>query len=154
MTKLIELKGGDSSGTQRYRQKSARRYGVSLDAYAQKLEDLNKEYGKALPKAERSVQYVVSFQTPQTEEEFEAVKQLLGTLEFAEENVLAFRDSTLAISEQIKQLPNLERRMNRANRKVVEQYGLLVCQLDKTLEMIQQVRALTSSNLPLSKTSL
>lgn len=144
---MTRAQGRESQGTQRYLQKAARRYGESLDEYASKLETLNQEYGKTLPRAEKSVQFVIGFHSPQTEEEFEAVRELLRTLDITEENVESFRDSTLAISGQLSQLPNLERRMNRATRKVIEQYKLLASQLEKTLDMIREVRAVSTTNL-------
>ena len=134
-----------SEGTGRYLQKIAKKYGEKMGEYAKQLKGLNQDYEAVLPETERSLQYVISFSTPETEDDWEAIEIFLIALDDTETSISGFKTAALSTRQIMSEQPNYQRHMRKAIREVVEQYDILVTNLDKTLEMIQQARAVMKS---------
>ncbi len=134
-----------SEGTGRYLQKIAKKYGEKMGEYAKQLEGLNQDYEAVLPEADRSLQYVISFSSPETEDDREAIEVFLIALDDTETSISGFKTAALSTRQIMSEQPNYQRDMRKAIREIVEQYDILVTNLDETLEMIQQARAVMKS---------
>ena len=130
-----------SEGTNKHLQQMFRKFGEKMDAYAQKLGGLNQEYEKVLPDAEHSMLKVINLQTLETVEDQEAVETSLVALDYTETSIDYLKSSVLDTRQTLNKLPNYQRHMHRAIRNVVKQYDNLILALDKTLDMLQQARA-------------
>ena len=134
-----------SEGTDRYLQKIAKKFGDKMGEYAKQIEGMNQDYEAVLPDTERSLQFVISFSTPETEDDWEAIEIFFKALDGAEAGISFFRNTALSTRKIMSELPNYQRQMRKAIREIVEQYDILVTNLDETLEMMQQARAVMKS---------
>lgn len=134
-----------SQGSGRQLQKLARKYGEKLGAYARKLEDLNEEYGLVLPEVKKSLAHVIGFQDPKSQDDWQAVDDFIAVLDPVEESVREFKTVTLSVRQSLSSIPNFERRMRQAIGEIAGQYATLISNLDMTLEMIEEARALAQS---------
>ena len=134
-----------SQGSERRLQKLARNYGEKLGAYARDLDGLNKEYGLVLPEVRESLSYVISFQEPKSQEDWQAVEEFVAVLEPAKESIVEFKTVTLNVRQTLSKIPNIERRMRKAMGEIGGQYATLISNLDMTLEIIEEARASAQS---------
>lgn len=134
-----------SQGTDRHLQKIANKFGDELLSYAMQLTNLNEEYENVLPKTERSLQYVISFGRPVNKEDWAEIETMLIALNGTEESLTCFRNSVRDALHSLDVLPNFQRHLRQAIRTVSQQYDKLIENLNKTLEMIQQTRAVLKS---------
>ena len=129
-----------NSGGPQHLQRLSRDFGRHLDTYAGRLEVLNRKYGSVLPEVESSMQHVVTSQAPQTEEDWEDIDGFLTTLDTVEQNLSEWKQATFQSRGVIDGLPNVQREMRQAARKIVSQFDVLTANLDSTLAMIQRVK--------------
>ena len=104
LTKTLTIYGEDAVGltaemqgfidqirkarTDRYRRKVAKRFAATVEQYAEKTENLSIDYEKALPEAELSLRYVLGFQEPDTEDDWNAIEDLMGSPGFCRTGIL------------------------------------------------------------------
>lgn len=138
---INEAQVNKSEGSERRMQRIARKYGEVLETYAQKLMNLNQEYEKVLPPVERSLQYVIGFQKPETKPDFEAIETMLTVLDTTESSLVDFKDTAVTTRGILDEIPNYQRHMRRAIRSVVGEYDILTKNLDATLHMVRNTRA-------------
>ena len=130
-----------TQGTPRHLQRIARRYGTRLDAYAGKLESLNERYSELLPNLDSSSRQMLGFVSPETTEDRDSVEELLSTLDTTESNVAGLRNSVYAVGGFLSQLPNFQKDLRRAVRKTVDQYDILIENLDHNLDVFGRIKA-------------
>ena len=64
-----------------------------------------------------------------------------------EQSVSGWKNSVVIANGAISELPNFQKDMTRAIRRVSEQFEILTSNLDDTLDMIQEARATYNSRL-------
>ncbi len=144
----VEKAGNNpSSGTPRHLQRIAKNFGEDLSAYASKIEDLNRKYGEVLPEMKSSLQNVLRFKDIETTSEVDEVGEFLATLDENEQSVSRWKNSVIEANGTINELPNFQRDMNKGIRRVSEQFETLTSNLDDTLDMIQEAKAICNSRL-------
>ena len=122
-----------------------RKYSVKLNAYANYLTQLNVKYSALLPKIDSSSQYVIEFQSPQTDEDLKAIEGLKTSMDNAELGVSSMKTQAIGTLEVMDAMPNYQRDLKKASRRTSEQYNILIGNINGTLEMIQRMKvALTS----------
>ena len=134
---LDDVGNNPSSGTPRHIQHLARRFGEDLSIYAGKIGDLNRKYGETLPEIQGSLQSVLTFATFESQVEMDV---FLATLDETEQAVSAWKHSAVEARATIDSLPNVQREMSRAARKIVEEFDTLASNLTDTLAMIQEAK--------------
>ena len=115
------------------------------DAYAQKIDCLNEKYEKALPDTNKSLQYVIRFQSPRTDDDRSGIEGFLNALVSGEGSVLELKENAISATKTMKMIPNYQIDMNRAINKVIGQYETIISNLDDTLEMFQEARVYLNS---------
>ena len=142
--KIMNAQANQSKDTQRYLRKIARQFGKKLEVYAERLSNSTREYQRVLPETSESLQYVIEFKIPETDEDWEALEALLLTFNSFEETILNLKNTIDAGCQVLVEIPNYQTHMNRGIQKVIEQYDALIASMDATLAMIQKAR--TSAN--------
>ena len=134
------MRNTPNSGGAQYLRRVSRDFGRHLDTYAGTLDGLNQQYGSVLPEIESSMQHVLTFQARQTEEDWNHIEEFLTTLDAAEQGLSEWKQATLHTRGIIDGLPNIQRDMRQAARKVVSQFDVLTTNLDSSLTMMQRIR--------------
>ena len=136
-SRQVEQAGNNpSTGTPRYLQRIAGKFGGELNVYAGKTGDLNRKYGETLLEIRGSLQSMVTFATFESKEEFDG---FLVTLDETGQAVLGWKHSVVQVRAMINSLPNVQREMARGARRIVGEFDTLTSNLDDTLNMIQEV---------------
>ena len=130
-----------SSGTPRHLQRIARRFGKHLDAYAGRVEELNRKYALFLPEIESSLQYVLTYKPPETSSDWEGVDEFLDTLDGLEQAVSQWKSAVLTSREPMKEMAQFQGDLRKGAGKTSEQLDILIANLDNTLDMTQRVRS-------------
>ena len=99
----------------RANQRIARSYGKKLEAYANKLVNLNRDFSELLPGAEISAQYVIQFHTPESNDDWSAIEDLLGIVVSTENQISDLSTSVTVAHDTMEQLPNLQRKVRQAS---------------------------------------
>lgn len=135
----------DRSRSNRYLRRIAKKFGEKGDTYARKVERLNNKYERVLPEVEQSLQYVIRFQKPNTEEDWRGVSDLLSALESSEKSLSELKEAVLNTRMILENIPNYQEHMNRAIKRIIAQYKTIISNLDGTLEMFQKARVYLKS---------
>ena len=129
----------------RANQRIARSYGKKLEAYASKLMNLNRDFAELLPGVEASGQYVIQFQTPQSDDDWDAVENLLSIAVAAENQLSELSTSVTVARDTTEQIPNLQRKIRQASRKTATELHMLAQNLDRLVGMLRKIRATLDS---------
>ena len=100
---------------------------------------MNHSYSEVLPKIERSSEYVIKFQSPQTDADWESIDELQQTLDTMENIIRDLKGQVIGAQDTMTQLPNFQRDLKKASRKAVNQYGILIENLDKNIGLFQKL---------------
>ena len=129
----------------RYLRRVAKEFGIKGGTYAQKVELWNEEYQENLSSAEQSIQYVMRFQKPKSEADWEAVDEILAVLESSEKSFSELKNAVVEARRNLRDIPNYQEHMTRSINKIISHYGALISNLDSTLEMFRHVRLYLNS---------
>ena len=129
----------------RANQRIARSYGGKLEAYANKLASLNHDFAQLLPGAETSAQYVIQFQIPESDDDWNEIENLLSIVASTENQMSDLSASVTLAHDTIEQLPNLQRKIRQASRNTATQLQMLIQNLDRFIEMLQKIRVTLDS---------
>jgi uncharacterized protein YoxC len=152
---IIEQAAGNfSSGTARHVQKTARKLSEAQTSFADRLAKSNTEYAKILRNIEDSLEFSVRNQQTTTAAERDQLRELLDHLETSEEAAEDARITYQGLATTIAGLPNMERHLTRANRRVIDEINSLVDNIDQTVSMISRVRALGARILRIADRSM
>ena len=134
-----------SQSTPQHIQKLARQYSTKLDAYADKIMDLNGTYSDILPKIDRSLHSVIEYQSPQTDEDWKSIEEFKSILDDTETSISDMKTQAISARDTINAVPNFQRDLRKAIRKTVQQYDMLIGNINRNIEMILKMKvALTS----------
>ena len=136
-----------SQGTPRHMQRLTRAYSKKLNAYTDKLQNLNRDYAEVLPRIEVSGQFIISFHSPQTPEDFEAVKEFLSVLDGTQNATSKMANQVIVLRNTLDGIPNVQRHLSSAKRRTVEQYDVLTGNLDNTLALFDKLETVASRHL-------
>ena len=143
--RLANTRTSKSQSIPRQMQRLARNYSTKLNAYANYLTQLNVKYSALLPKVDSSSQYVIEFQSPQTNEDWKAIEELQASMTDAETGVSSMKTQASRMLEVMDAIPNYQKDLKEASRRTSEQYTLLIGNINGTLEMIQRMKVSLTS---------
>ena len=143
--RLANAQASRTQNSPRHVQGLARKYSVKLDAYANYLTQLNVKYSALLPKIDSSSQYVIEFQSPQTDEDWKAMEGLKTSMDNAELGVSSMKTQAIGTLEVMDAIPNYQRDLKKASRRTSEQYNILIGNINGTLEMILRMKVSLTS---------
>ena len=126
-------------------QRLAQAYSGKLSAYANELESMNLSYAELLPRIDRSSEYVIKFQSPQSDADWESIDELQQTLDTAENAIGDLKSHVIGTQSTMTQLPDFQRDLKRAARKAVDQYGVLIHNLDRNIGLFHKIRSVLVS---------
>ena len=136
------VRSNSDQGTVRYLQRISRQFGKHLDSYAEKIHGINRNYVETLPEVGASLEHMLMFQSS---EDLGDIDQFVTTMDGVESNLSEWKTASLEVRGTISALPNIERTMNRALRRTVEEFDVLVANIDKTLDMVARTKAIVDS---------
>ena len=139
------VRSNSDQGTVRYLQRISRQFGKHLDSYSEKIHGINRNYEETLPEVGASLEHILMSQASQSSEDLGDIDQFVTTMDGVESSLSEWKTASLELRGTISVLPNIERTMNRALRRTVEEFDVLVANIDKTLDMMARTKAIVDS---------
>jgi methionyl-tRNA synthetase len=117
---------------------------VTQQEYAVFLKESNDKMEDSLSRTFTSLEFVITFKSPSTDEEQTALTNMLSQLTSLENNSQESLSSFTNLAKTMKELPKMERNLNKAIDDVV-------IQLERFIGYTQQVVAMSSKSISIAK---
>lgn len=115
--------------------------------YANFLKPKNEEYRTLIKKIETSIEVVLTSNNEHSEESTQGIESFLNGFEIMEAGAQGGRNGFLSMLDTMKNLPNLEKSFNRANKYMQEEVQTFIDNIDQTISMSSRARTLGKSLL-------
>ena len=116
-----------------------------VDDYAYLLKSKNEEYRTLNKTVETSVEIILTLN--QDNESVKSIEDCLSGFKTLHDGAQAGRDGLIGFLTTMKNLPNLEKSFNRANKEVQRELQLFINNIDQTISMASRARTLGKSLL-------
>jgi len=140
-SQMVQAQEDPSEGTSRHLQKLARGLGKRIEQYAKRLATANQSYVEMLLQTDKSLEFVLSFQEPTTEEEREAYHSFLTILDQVQSSAGGAKAGFLDMAASMDGVPNIERHLKKALTTASTEVRRFVNSIDETKEMTVKARA-------------
>ncbi|MFT5660741.1 MAG: nucleoside 2-deoxyribosyltransferase [Sulfurimonas sp.] len=118
-----------------------------VDTYANLLKPKNDEYRDLNQKLETNIEIILTINQKHNEESIENIEEFLTGFEALENAAQHSRDGLIGFLETMKNLPNLEKSFNRANKYMQQELQFFINNIDQTISMASRARIIGKSLL-------
>lgn len=143
----IESTGTDVTGKVREKRVVVMAMAQDLNGFAKGLATDNDRYELALEQAEPAVEGILTHSQPNTNEDYGELENLLPALNSAEGSMQDLRSSTSNTLRILRESPNYERSLNKANANVIAQLQRIVNNTDRMISMLLRSKLLVEERL-------
>ena len=132
-TRITDRPGGAAPEAAR---RVARRLAGKIVIFNERMSRANAEYSQVAQETEGSLEFIVSFQASQGEEESLEVEEQYESLRGLREAAIGGRNASLDLAGKMANLPRIERRLNREVTRGSEELRVMAGNLDKTVASV------------------
>ncbi len=143
----IESTGTDLTAKVREKRVVVMAMAQDLNGFAKGLATDNDRYERALEQAEPAIEGILTHGRPNTAKDYDELESLLPALGSAEESMQQLRSSTSNTMRILRETPNYERSLNKANANVVAQLQGIVNNTDRMIAMLSRSRLIVEERL-------
>lgn len=118
-----------------------------VDEYTNFLKPKNDEYRELNKEVETSIEMVLTVKHTHDEKSIEDIENFLTSFEMLENGAQEGRDGFIGLLESTKNVPNLEKSFNRANKGLQRELQIFIDNIDQTISMASRARTLGKSLL-------
>ena len=140
--KIATINTNPQPGSARMVQTSARAMAEFQFDYGKKLSVANAEYSSTLKKVETSLEYVISANVVQSEEQRSQLSEWLSVLAGVEEGALIGKAGFVGMAEILDNSPQMERMLTKAVQQTSKELKRFVVNIDQTIAMISRARGI------------
>ena len=118
-----------------------------MNGYARVLSSENDLYRNAVDQVQPAVEAVLTYQEPNTPEEYEALQETVEVIDDVRSSMQELRDTTENTVAILSDTPNFERSFNRARLNVIAQLRRVIDNTDRVISMLSRAHNIAQERL-------
>jgi hypothetical protein len=139
--------GRQTAGTASHLRKLARALAGKLSDYTGTLTGVNEKYHEISRNTENSLEFVVSYNEPDSESDLQKLREFLDTMAEVEGSSVEGRQAFLRLADTMETLPNIQRHLDRARLLCAVELRRLAANIERTIASVRRAREVAEVKL-------